>query len=175
MARGDGDGAARAALADDHRDQRHAEREAAVRRARDGLGLAALLGADAGIGAGRVDQRDDGHVELVGHLHQAHGLAIALGLGHAEVVADAALGVGALLVADDHDRAAAEAAEPADDGLVLGEVAVAGERREVLDQRADVVEAVRALGMARHLRLLPGRQLAVGVDEGSSAPSARAA
>ena len=77
-------------------------------------------------------------------------------------------------MADHHDGAAAEAAEPADDRLVLGEVAVAGQRREVLDQRVDVVEAMRALGMARHLRLLPGRELGVGVDEGLLAPSARA-
>ncbi len=31
-------------------------------------------------------------------------------------------------MADDHDRAPTEAADAADDGLVLGEVAVAGER-----------------------------------------------
>ena len=106
-----------------------------------------------------------GRLNLLGQLHQPHGLAVALGLGHAEVVPDAALGVGALLVADDHDGAAAEAAEPAHDGLVLGEVAVAGQRREVLDQGVDVVEAMRPLGMARDLRLLPGRELGVGVDQ----------
>ena len=48
------------------------------------------------------------------------------------------LGVGALLVAHDDDRSAAERADAADDGRILGEVAVAGERREVVDQRLDV-------------------------------------
>ena len=43
---------------------------------------------------------------------------------------------------------------------VLGEIAVAGERHEILDQRGDIVEAMRPVGMARDLRLLPGRQLA---------------
>ena len=162
---GDGDGAAGAALADDHGDQRHAERQAAVGRAGDGLGLAALLRADAGVGAGGVDQREHRQAESVGEVHQPHGLAIALRLRHAEVVLDAALGVGALLVADHHHRAAAEAAEPAHDGRVLGEVAVAGQRREILDQRIDVVEAMRPVGMARDLRLLPGRELGIGVDE----------
>ena len=99
-----------------------------------------------------------GHVEPFGELHQAHCLAVALGLGHAEVVADAALGVGALLVADDHDGTAAKPPKPADDRLVLGEIAVAGHGREVLDQRVDEVEAMRALGMTRHLGLLPGRR-----------------
>ena len=54
----DRDGAARAAFAEDHRDVRHAEIEAGLGRARDRFGLAALLGVDAGIGAGGVDQRD---------------------------------------------------------------------------------------------------------------------
>ena len=66
-------------------------------------------------------------------------LAVALGPRHAEIVPDAGLGVGALLLADDADRLAAEAAEAADDGLVLAEFAVAGERREILDQPGAVV------------------------------------
>ena len=133
---GDRDGAARAAFADDDRDVGHAELEAGFGRARDGLGLAALLGADAGIGAGGVDQRDHRHVEAVGHLHQPHRLAVALRPRHAEIVLEPALGVGALLVADDADALAAEAAEAADDRVVLAELAVAGERREIGDQRA---------------------------------------
>ena len=55
---GEGDRAARAALADDDRDDRHADLQALLGRARDRLGLAALLGALAGIGAGGVDERD---------------------------------------------------------------------------------------------------------------------
>ena len=73
-----------------------------------------------------------GRLEPVGHLHQAHGLAVALGRGHAEIVPDAGFGVVALFLADDADRLAAEAAEAAHDGLVLGEFAVAGEGREIL-------------------------------------------
>ena len=48
---------------------------------------------------------------------------------------------------------------------VLGEVAVAGQRDEILDQGGDVVEAVRPVGMPRDLRLLPGRELGVGIDQ----------
>ena len=47
-----------------------------------------------------------------------------------------ALGVGALFLADDGDRLAAEAGEAADDGVVLAESAVAGERREFGEQAA---------------------------------------
>jgi len=159
------DGAARAAFADDGGDQRDPELQAGLDAARDRLGLAARLGVDAGIGAGRVDQRDHRQMEAVCEVHQALGLAIALGPGHAEVVAHAGGGVGTLLVADDDDGAAAEAAEAADDGAVVGEGPVAGERRELLDQRADVVDRMGPIGVARHLRLLPGAELAVGLAQ----------
>ena len=86
-----------------------------------------------------------GRLEAVGQLHQAHGLAVALGPGHAEIVPDAGLGVGALLLAHHADRLAAEAAEAADDGLVLAELAVAGERRELGDQPGAVVDEMRPL------------------------------
>ena len=118
--------------------------QAGFGRARDGLGLAALLGADARIGALGVDQREDRNAEAVGHLHQAHRLAVALRARHAEIVLEPVLGGRALLVADDADALAAEAAEAADDRLVVAELAVAGERHEIGDQGGDVVEAARA-------------------------------
>ncbi len=69
-------------------------------------------------------------------------------------------------MADDHHRAAREAPDAAENGLVLGERAVAGERREVLHQTIDVVTEVRTLGVAGDLRLLPGRELRVGLFQG---------
>ena len=79
--------------------------------------------------------RDDRHPETLGHFHEADRLAVALGPCHAEVVLDAAFGVGTFFVADQHDGAAGETAHAADDGMVLGEITVTGQRREVLDQR----------------------------------------
>ncbi len=61
-------------------------------------------------------------------------------------------------MADDTQALAAKAAEAAHDGLVLAELAVARERREIGDEGGDVVEAVRSLRMTRDLRLLPRRQ-----------------
>src|SRR3989304_4285615 len=49
---------------------------------------------------------------------------------HAEIVLDAAFGVGALLMADDHHRAARQPADAANNGLVLGERAIARKRLE---------------------------------------------
>ena len=77
--------AARAALADDGGDDRHLELRHLEDVAADRLRLAALLGADAGIGARRVDEGEHRQAELLGQLHQAQRLAIALGPRHAEV------------------------------------------------------------------------------------------
>ena len=69
-------------------------------------------------------------------------------------------------MADDADGVAAEAAEAADDGRVLAELAVAGEWNEFGEQAGDGIEAMRALRMARHLRLLPGRQVGIELLQG---------
>ena len=140
-------------------------RQAAFGRTRDGFGLPTLFRPDARIGAGRIDERDDRQIESVGKLHQPHGFAIAFGPRHSEVVLDALLGIGALLVAEHDDRSIAEFSDAADDRLVLGEIAVACERREILDEAADEFERMRTFRVARDERLLPRRQLVVGVDE----------
>ena len=79
---------------------------------------------DAGIGAGGVDQRDHGQRETLGELHQPHRLAVALGLGHAEVAQHLLRHAASLLLADDHDRDTVEARHAADDRVVVGEMAV---------------------------------------------------
>ena len=138
--------AARAALADDRRDHRHRQREARLGRAGDRLGLAALLGLDAGIGARRVDQRHHRQAEAAGELHQPDRLAVAFGLAHAEIVLEPALGVVALLVPDQHDLAPADRGEAAHDRLVVAVMAIAGERHEFLERERDVVAEMRPRG-----------------------------
>src|SRR6185436_21175030 len=96
--------AARAALADHGDDDRHAQARHFEQVSADGLGLAALLGVDAGISAGGVDEGEYRQAELFGELHHAQRLAVALGLGHAEIARDLFLGVAALLVAEHHAR-----------------------------------------------------------------------
>ena len=55
--------------------------------------------------------------------------------------------------------------KPADDRVVLAELAIARERHEIAHQRAYVIEAVRPLRVTRHLRLLPGVEIAVELLE----------
>ena len=166
VGRRDRDGAARHALAGDDRDIGDAQRQAGVGGACDRLGLAALFGADAGIGAGGIDDRQHGNAEPVGHLHQPHRLAVALGARHAEIMLDAGFGGGALFLADHADALAAEAAEPADQRFILAELAVARERGEFGDQRVDEIGQMRALMMPRHQRLLPWRQIGIEFSQG---------
>ena len=130
--------------------------------ARDGLRLPALLRLDARIGAGRVDEAQDRPAELAGHLHDSERLAVAVRARHAEVARDALARVAPLLVAEHDDGPAVVDGRARDDGGVIRKAPVAAELDEVLAERLDDVERVRALGMPGDQRLLPGRQL--GVD-----------
>ncbi len=69
----------------------------------------------------------------------------------------------ALLLADHHHRLALEASEAADDRLVVAELAVALELDELVDQRIEIVDEMRPVGMAGHLGCLPGGKVGVGL------------
>ncbi len=152
---------AAAAFAGDGHDDRHGQLGHLAQVVGDGLGLAPLLGADAGVGAGRVDEGDDRPPELLGLAHEAERLAVALGVGHAEVAPQVLLHVAALLLADDHDGRAAQARPPPDDGLVVAEVAVPVQLDPVGEDPLDVVEGVRALRVARDVHLFQRLQVLV--------------
>ena len=100
---------------------------------------------------------------MVGQVENADGLAIAFRHRHAEIVLHPALGVVALFLADKGDRAAAEPRQARHHRLVLAEIAVAGQGREVLQEAAGIIQKMRTSGMARHLNLLPGGQPGIGV------------
>ena len=67
----------------------------------DRLGLAPLLGTDAGVGARGIDQGDDGQLVFFSELHFEQRLTVALGVGATEVAGDPLAGVFALVVGDD--------------------------------------------------------------------------
>ena len=58
---------------------------------------------------------------------------------------------------------AAKPAHAADQGLIVGELAVTAKLDEILDQSGDIVDQVRPLRMSRDLRLLPGIEVGVGL------------
>src|SRR5262245_29954610 len=161
VAHADSEGAAAAPLARDHAHDGRAEARHLPQVARDGLPLPALFGAEAGIGARRVDEGHDGLTELGPELHQAERLTIAFGVRHPEVAGDVLASVAALLMPDHHHRLPLEAREAAHDGLVVAVDAVAVELHEVLEEQADEVEGVRPLRVAGDLRPLPGGETSV--------------
>jgi len=66
-------------------------------------------------------------------------------------------------VSDHHAGIAVETRQATDDALVIGEVAIAMHLGEVGENFRDIVERVRAIGMARDLGDLPGREAAIDV------------
>ena len=110
-----------------------------------------LLGRHAGIGAGRVEKRDEWEPMPLRDLHQPHALSVPLRMGHAEVALLALFEVAALLLADQRDRPALEAPEPRDERGIFRTSAIAVQLDEVLQQALDVVEGVRTLRVTREL------------------------
>ncbi len=86
----------------------------------DPAALTVLLGEHARVGAGRIDQREDGEAVAIREVEQPDRLAIALRERHAEVAARPLVDVPALLMADERDRAAVEASEAGDESRVVG-------------------------------------------------------
>ena len=159
----DGQRAAGPALADDDRQDRHAEAKHLAEVDRDGLALARLLGGLAREGAGRVDESHDGEAKVVRVAHEAQSFAVAVGLRHAEVAVDVLLGVAPLLVPDEHEGHAVHRREAADHGRVVEPGAVAVELDELVRDVERDVEEGRAVGVARDGEALRRREAGVGV------------
>ena len=61
-------------------------------------------------------------------------------------------------MADHHQRAPVQPCEPAHHRVIVGEIAISGQRRVFTEQRLDIVAAMRPVGVTRHLAFTPGRQ-----------------
>src|SRR5690606_8369884 len=144
-------------------DHRNADIKADFNRAGDGLGLAAFLRADTGIGAGGVDKGQNGNSEMIGEPHQPLRLAVSFRAGHTEIMPDAGFRILAFFRPDHDDAAAAEPAEAADNRLVIGKSAITGKRHEILDQPGGDIAEFGTIDMAGDLRFLPRRQLRIGL------------
>jgi len=129
----------------------------------NGLGLAALFGVDAGVCARRVHKGEHGQLEFLSQLHQAQGLAVTLGLGHAEVAQPALFGVAAFLVTQQHAGLAVESSQAAHDGQIIGKVAVAVQLNEVGENLPHDVQGVGTVLVSGDLGDLPRREVAVNV------------
>ena len=108
-------------------------------------------------------------VPLAGDRAFAEDLAVIGGIGRFR-------GRSVLVIGTEHKNAApTEAADTADDRRILGKCPVAAERHELGNQPADVIEAMRSLGMPRHVYLLPRRQPRIGLAQQSVGRAFKAA
>ncbi len=161
VAHGDRERTAGAALAGDDRHDRRPEPGHEADRPGDRLGDAPLLGLGAGMRAGHVDERHDRQARSLRELHDAHRLAVALGVRHAEVAPDVLLRVGSLLLSDHDDPPAVDRREPGHDRLVVAEQPVAVELDDLLGHLRQELEDARAAQVARELHPRPHRGLLV--------------
>src|SRR2546429_2835554 len=95
-------------------------------------------------------------MEFLREAIEAHGLAVPLGVRHAEVANDVLLGRRAFLLAHDDNRTAIDLGNAADDRGVVAERAVTVELLKALEHAGDDVERVRTRDVARGLHGLPG-------------------
>ena len=109
----------------------------------------AYPGIDARVSARRIDQRDDGPVELGRNLHRAQRLAVSLRLRHPKVPEDLLLGVAAFLLRHDHHRSALEPGHSCDNRRVVPKHPVAMDFLEIGAEPLDIVQRMRPLRMAR--------------------------
>ena len=127
----------------------------------DCLRDAALLRGRAGERSLDVHEREHRHAEALGHAHDPHRLAVALGVRQAEVAADVLFGVLALLEADDGDAPVADPGQAGDHRRVVAEEAVAVQLDELVRHALEKLERVRALEVSRLLDVRPDRGLGV--------------
>ena len=117
-----------------------------------------------GESSGGVEEGDEGHTDTVGKAHQALRLAEAFGHGRAEVPEDVRLGIGALLVTDDHDRPSVQQGGAAHYGWVVAEGPIAVELDELVEHLRDQGQRARALRVAGQLDAAPRRVGGLGAD-----------
>src|SRR5207248_11770249 len=113
IADSDAQGPAGPPFPDDHADDGRGDTGHLQKVGGDKLSLAALLGADAGIGARGVDQADDRQAELGSDPHLDECLAVCIRMGTTVEALRPLLGGVSLLMADEHDP---EVAEPREAG-----------------------------------------------------------
>src|ERR1019366_2740020 len=163
VADADAERSAGASFADDDADDRGLDARHLKQVGRDELSLAALLGADAWIGAFGIDQADDRQLELGGQLHLVESLAIALWMSAAVHALILLLGGAPFLLANQHDAMIADACEAGADGPVVADGAVAVKFDEFVENHADVIERLRAGGMTRNENRVPGAEVMINL------------
>ena len=118
-------------------------REACANR----FALPALFGADAGIRARCVDERQDRQAKAIGELVEPARFAIPFGLRLSKVTCRFLFRRAPFLMPDDDDAASVEARQTADDRRIIGKSPIAVQLLPIGEQMLDIIERVRPIRM----------------------------
>ena len=127
----------------------------------NGFSLTTLFRFQSGTGTGGVYECNNRFIKFLGQFHQAKGLSVTFGVGHAEIAVLPLLGIPALLLANDHVGFTIYLAKSAHNGFVVFHLAVAMQFDKVGGYMFDVIQGIRALRMPADLHLLPASQVAI--------------
>src|SRR5213080_210805 len=153
--------ATRAAFARYGHDDRHGQPRHFAQIPGDRFALPAFFRIDPRVRALCVDEAENRPRELRRELHYAQGFAITLRLRLAKVSREPLLGVASFLMADHRHGPTMVFRKPSNNGLIVGEAAIAMQLHEVGEKIIDKVQRIRTLLVPRDLRALPGPQMDV--------------
>ena len=156
VAHADCQGAPRTSLTDDDGDDRCTQLRHDHQVSGNGLALPAFFGADARIGARRIDKGKHRQFESLRKLHDTQGLAITFRSGHAVVPVNALLDIPALLVSYQRDRFALEPGNAGHYRGVVGKITITVQLDKIGKYPAHVVQGIGPEGMPGYLGDLPG-------------------
>src|SRR5699024_5572443 len=92
-------------------------------------------------------------------LHQPMSFSISFGVGHSKPPVLPAFRIPALLVTYYYNRAAIYRRKPSDNGFIIALIAVPVNLDKIFSYTVDVVQRIRAFGMAGKLDTLPAGQI----------------
>src|SRR5258708_38392578 len=95
-----------------------------------------------------IDQWDDRNGETLGLAHQAASFAEAVGMRHPIIVVLFILHGAPLLVADKHQRFAVHSSQTAQNGVIVAEIAITTEFKEIIAYLVHIVDGVGAIFVA---------------------------
>ena len=105
-------------------------------------------------------------MKLGRQLHQAQGLTITLGIGHAEIAVQVVPDTPSFLLPHDHHPLAIDDSQATHHRFVVAKVTVAVQLEPVLRNALNIIQCIRAFGMASHLHPLPTGQAIVKIGGG---------
>ena len=131
----------------------------------DHLRLASLFGSDPRIGTRRIDEADQRQPVLFRQPHLAHRLAVALGVGAAEVAGGSFLVGTTFLVTDHQDLEAIQFGEAGEHRTVVAEVLVPVQLDKLVERQIQVVAGVGSILVPGDLHGLPCIERTVGLAQ----------